>query len=48
MPQVFPLVGISLRTRKILLTWAQVSHFPVTSQMRSKDALTLVHKPLAV
>ena len=44
----FPLVGISLRTPKILLTWAQISHFLVTSQMRSKDALTLFHQPLDV
>ena len=26
----------------------QISHFPVTSQMRSKDALILLHQPLAV
>ena len=36
MPQLFPLVGISLRILKILLTWAQISHLLVTSQMRSK------------
>ena len=48
MPQLFPLVGISLRTLKILLTWAQISHFLVTSQMRSKDALILLHLPLTV
>ena len=48
MPQPLPLVGISLETQKISLTWAQMSHFLVTSQMRSKDALTLLHHPLAV
>ena len=47
-PQLFPLVGISLRTLKILLTWAQISCFVVTSQMRPKDALTLLHLPVAV
>ena len=46
--QIFLLVGISLRTPKILLTWAQISHFLVTSQMRSKDALTLLHQSLAI
>ena len=46
MPQLFPLVGIRLKT--LDLTWAQISHFLVTSQMRSKDALTLLHHPLAV
>ena len=45
MPQLFPLVGISLITPKILLTWIQVSHFLVTSQMRSKDTITLLHQP---
>ena len=48
MPQLFPLVGISLRTLKILPTLAQISHFLVTSQMRSKDSLTLLQQPLAV
>ena len=37
-PKLFPLVGISLKTLIItsynLLTWAQISHFLVTSQMR--------------
>ena len=42
MPQLFPLVGINLKTLKILLTWAQFSHFLLTSQMRSKDALILI------
>ena len=31
MPQLFPLVGISFKTQKILLTWAQISHFMVTT-----------------
>ena len=31
MPQLFPLVGISLKTPKILPTWAQISHFLVTT-----------------
>ena len=48
MPQLFPLVGISLKTLKILLTWAQLSHFLVISQMRSKDALILLHQRLAI
>ena len=48
MPQLFSLVGISLKIQNILLTWAQISHFLVTSQMRSKDALILIHQPLAV
>ena len=48
MPQHFPLWGISLRTPKILHTWAQISHCLVCSQMWSKDALTLLHQPLAV
>ena len=48
MPQRFPLVGISLKTRKILLTWALISHFMATSQMRSKDSLILLHQPSAV
>ena len=48
MPQLFPIVGISLKTPKFLLAWAQISHFLVTSQMRSKNALTLLHQPLAV
>ena len=43
----FPLVEISLKTLKSLLTWAQISHFLVASQMRSKDASTLLHQPLA-
>ena len=30
-PQLFLLVGISLRILKILLTWAKISHFLVTS-----------------
>ena len=47
MAQPFPLVVISLRTHKILLTWAQISHFIVTSQMRSKDAFIMLHQPLA-
>ena len=38
----------SLNTPKILLTWAQMSHFLVTSKMRFKDALTLLHQHLAV
>ena len=48
MPQPFQLVGISLKTVEILLTWAQISHFLVTSQLRFKDALTLLPQPLAV
>ena len=44
----FQFVGISLRPVKTLPTWAQISHFLMTSQMRSKDALTLLHQPLAV
>ena len=44
----FPLVEISLKTLKILLALAEISHFPVTSQIRSKDALTMLHQPLAV
>ena len=44
----FPLVGISSKTLKILLTLAQISPFLVTSQMRSKDALILLHQPLSV
>ena len=43
-----PFVGISLKTLIILLTWAQISHFMVTSLIISKDALTLLHQPLAV
>ena len=35
MPQLFPLMGISLKTLKIVPSWAQISHFLVTSQMRS-------------
>ena len=31
----FSISGISLKTLKILLIWAQISHFLVTSQMRS-------------
>ena len=31
MPQLFPLVEISSKILKILLTWAQISHFLVTS-----------------
>ena len=46
--QRFPLVEISLKTPKILLSWTQVSHFLMTPQMRSKDALTLLQQPLAV
>ena len=46
--QLFPLVGISLKTLKILLAWSQISHFLMTSQIRSKDTLTLLHQPLAV
>ena len=41
-----PFVGISLKTLIILLTWAQISHFLVTSLIISKDALTLLHQPL--
>ena len=37
MPQRFPSVGISLKILKILLTWAKISNFLVTSQMRFKD-----------
>ena len=48
MPQRFPLVGISLKIEKVLLTWAEISHFLVTSQMRFIDALTLLPQPLAV
>ena len=48
MPQLFPLVGISLQTLKILPTWAQISHFLVTLHMRSKDALILLHHSFAV
>ena len=44
----FPLMGISLKTPKISLTWAHISHFLVTSQMRSKDALTLLRQLLTV
>ena len=44
----FPLVGISLKSLKILLTWAQISHFLLTSQMTPKDVLILLHQPLAV
>ena len=47
MPQLLPLIGISLKTQKILLTWAQISYLLVTSQMRSKNALILPHQPLA-
>ena len=47
-PQLFPLVEISIKTLSILHSWAQISHFLVTSQMRSKDALILLHQPLAV
>ena len=41
MTQRFPLVGISLKTQKILLAWAQISPFLVTSQMRSKKRINL-------
>ena len=44
----FSIMGISFNTLKILLTSAQISHFVVTSQMRSKDAPILLHQPLAV
>ena len=42
-PHRFPLAENSLKTQKILFTWAQISNFLVTSQMRSKDALILLH-----
>ena len=42
--QTFPLEGISLKTLKILPAWTQISHFLVTSQMRSKDALILLRQ----
>ena len=48
MSQFFPYVGISLTTQKILPTLTQISHFPVTSQVRSRDALILLRQPLAV
>ena len=35
MPQLFPLVGISLKILKILLTWAQISHF-LTSEIQRR------------
>ena len=44
----FSIVGISLKILTILSTWDQISHYLVTSQMRSKDALILLHQPLAV
>ena len=37
-----------LKSVNFFLTWAQICHFLATSQMRSKDALTLLHQPLAV
>ena len=39
--------GNQLKFLKILLSWVQISHFLVTSQMRSKDALILLHQPLS-
>ena len=48
LPQLFLLVGISLKTLKILFTSAQISHFLVTSQMRFKDELALPHHHLVV
>ena len=48
MPKLFPFVGISLRPQKNLPILAQISHFLVTSQIRSKDALSLLHQLLAV
>ena len=48
MPQRFPLVEFSLKTLKILHSWAQISHFLGTSQIRYIDALILLHQPLAV
>ena len=44
----FSISGNQLKIVKILLTWAQISHFLVTSQMRFIDALTLLPQPLAV
>ena len=48
MPLLFPLVEISIKTQKILLTLAQIPHFLLTSLMRSNDALTLLHRILSV
>ena len=44
----FSISGNQLKKLKILHTWVQISHFLVTSQMRSKDALIILHQPLAV
>ena len=44
----FFISGNQIKTQGIIHTWAQISHFLVTSQMRSKDALILLHLPLAV
>ena len=44
----YSISGNQLRTLKILPTSAQISNFLVTSQMTSKDALILRHRPLAV
>ena len=44
----FTISGKSLETQKISPTWARISHFLLTSSMRSKDATTLLHKPLPI
>ena len=48
MPKHSSLVGTSLKTLKISLTWAQIFHFLVSSQMRSKDVLTMRQQSLAI
>ena len=44
----FSISGNQLKNCEILLTWAQISHFLVISQMRFIDALTLLPQPLTV
>ena len=44
----FSISGNQLKNSENLLTWAQISYFLVTSHMRSKDALILLHQPVAV
>ena len=44
----FSISGNQLKNSENLLTRAQISHFSVTSQMRSKDASTLLYQPVAV
>ena len=42
----FSISGNQQKSMRIIHTWTQISHFLVTSQMRSKDAFILLHQPL--